>query len=291
MDIRVTELAIPAKVDWNYDEIKGSVTALSKKYSNMVYTDDDVKAAKDDRAALNKLKKALNDERLKREREYMAPFNEFKAQVNEIIKIIDEPVKMIDTQVKAYQEKKKEEKRIEVQELVAEAGIPVMVECFWNPKWLNEGTSKASIKKELQAIADKVQGDYTAIQSQLGENYAAVAMEKYQETMDLGAAFAKAKEMADYDEMKRRKEEEIELEAVAVAMVEEEQTPDVTSVIEEAPTVVTTAEEDIPEEFMNMGNNWDISAKWRTLEVRIDGGQEYALQSFLARNGIDYRWA
>ena len=64
-----------------------------------MYTDDQIKNAKSDRADLNKLKKALNDERIRCEKEYMQPFNIFKAQIDGIIKIIDKPVELIVKQL------------------------------------------------------------------------------------------------------------------------------------------------------------------------------------------------
>lgn len=295
MNIVVKDISVPAEIGWNYEEIKAEVNALAKKYSGMVYTEDDIKSAKADRASLNKLKKALNEERLKRERAYMAPFAEFKAQVNEIIQIIDEPVKLIDTQVKAYQDKQREAKQRDIDFIIAEADIPVDKATYWNPKWLNESTSIAQIRKDIEAVAEKVQADYTIMELQLQPEYAAVAKECYQKTMDLSRAFAKAKEMADYDEMKKRMEEERKAR-------EEEQKKREEEAVEEIPVEITpqefeeTVEEipkeftDIPEEFKGIEeNNWDIGARWEKLEVLIDGGQKYVLLDFLAKRGIQYR--
>ena len=104
MEIRINDLSLPEKIIFNYEELKEGISAKVAHYKNLVYTDDQIKEAKEDRANLNKLKKALNDERIRLEKEYMIPFNTFKAQLNEIIKIIDEPVTMIDSQVKEYVE-------------------------------------------------------------------------------------------------------------------------------------------------------------------------------------------
>ena len=107
MELRVNEVTIPEKISFNYEELKAELTEKVAFYETLVYTDDQVKDAKADRATLNKLKKTLNDERIRREKEYMQPFNEFKAQVNEIIGIIDKPIAVIDKQVKELKIRRK----------------------------------------------------------------------------------------------------------------------------------------------------------------------------------------
>ena len=99
-DLKVTPYDLPARIDFNFEQLKTEIEEKAKSYSLCVYTEDTVKLAKEDRATLNRLKKALNDERIRREKEYNAPFLEFKNKVNELIAIIDKPVGIIDAQVK-----------------------------------------------------------------------------------------------------------------------------------------------------------------------------------------------
>lgn len=123
MELRVNEVAIPERIDFNYEELKAELTSKVSFYETLVYTDDQIKDAKADRVKLRKLKDALNSERIRREREYMQPFNVFKAQINEIIGIIDKPIAVIDEQVKAFDEKRKAEKQKAIEELFATIGF------------------------------------------------------------------------------------------------------------------------------------------------------------------------
>ena len=107
MEFKVNEYQLPDKLTFNYEELKQELTEKVNEYKTLIYSDEQIKEAKADRASLNKLKTALNDERIRREKEYMQPFNEFKSKVAEIIKIIDEPIALIDAQVKGYEDKKK----------------------------------------------------------------------------------------------------------------------------------------------------------------------------------------
>ena len=106
MELKINEVALPAPITFNYEELKSELLHKVSVYETMVYTEDQVKEAKADRAALNRLKKALNDERIRQEKEYMQPFNTFKAQIAELVKIIDNSVSVVDKQVKEFDEKK-----------------------------------------------------------------------------------------------------------------------------------------------------------------------------------------
>ena len=133
MQLKVNDVQLPAPITFNYEELKQDLLTKAENYASLVYTEDQIKVAKEDRANLNRLKKALNDERLKREKEYMAPFATFKAQINEIISIIDKPCAVIDRQVKAFEEQQKAEKRQTIeaywQEVLQADKVPSAV-CF-----------------------------------------------------------------------------------------------------------------------------------------------------------------
>ena len=80
-------------IEFNYEELKTQLLTKLDDYKHLQYTSDQIQAAKTDRANLNSLKKALNDERIRREKEFLEPFNTFKAQIRELCELIDEPVK------------------------------------------------------------------------------------------------------------------------------------------------------------------------------------------------------
>lgn len=116
MELKINEVALPAPITFNYEELRAELLSKVSVYETMVYTEDQVKEAKADRAALNRLKKALNDERIRQEKDYMQPFNTFKAQVGELVKIIDKSVSVVDKQVKEFEEQQKAEKLKAIEE-------------------------------------------------------------------------------------------------------------------------------------------------------------------------------
>lgn len=197
MELRVNEVTIPEKISFNYEELKAELTEKVAFYETLVYTDDQVKDAKADRATLNKLKKTLNDERIWREKEYMQPFNEFKAQVNEIIGIIDKPIAVIDKQVKEFEDQKKANKQNAIEELFATIGFQnfVTLEKIWDPKWLNASVSMKSIEEQMRSRMYQIGDDVLTLHN-LPE-FGFEATEVYKQTLDINKAIKEAQRIAE----------------------------------------------------------------------------------------------
>ena len=104
-------------VVWNYEQLRADLTTALADYESRVYTEDTIAEAKEDRAKLNKLKKAINDERIAREKEYMHPFNEFKSQAKELCDMIDTASSGIGEQLEAFEQKRIDEKASHIQTL------------------------------------------------------------------------------------------------------------------------------------------------------------------------------
>lgn len=215
MELKVNESQLPQPITFNYEELKTAIAEKAELYAHVVYTDETIKEAKADKASLNKLKKVLNDERIRREKEYMKPFNEFKAQVNEIIAIIDKPVQLIDSQIKDYQERQKTEKSNEIENLIQAYAFPpqLRLELIWNPKWLNASFSMNQIKAEVEQKLEDITSDLAMIDKL--EKFSFEARERYFETLDLRAALDTANRLAESE--RRKAEYEAERQRVAEA--------------------------------------------------------------------------
>ena len=204
MELKVNEIQLPEVIQFNYDELKAELTDKVKAYEVMIYSDDQIKLAKSDRASLNKLKKALNDERIRREREYMKPFDDFKAKINEIIGIIDKPVALIDKQVKEYEEQQKEQKRKDIEEIFINSERPLWLHLnqIFVDKWLNSSVSMSTIEKEIIDRLDSISKDLELL-NELPE-YGFEATEVYKKNLDLNSALSEGRRLS---EIQKRKEE------------------------------------------------------------------------------------
>lgn len=205
MDLKVEEYQLPAEIQFNFEEIKLEISEKLKKFENLVYTDDQVKDAKSDRASLNKLKKALQDEKTRRKKEYLKPFEDFENKINEIIKLIDAPVSLIDKQVKEFEEKKKADKRIEIGSFWETTDHPewLTLAKIFDERWLNASYSMRQIKDDINGWNNRIASELETLQ-QLDE-FSFEAIEIYKRTLDMNQAIAEGKRLAD---IQKRKEEE-----------------------------------------------------------------------------------
>lgn len=286
MELKINEVAIPDEISFNYEEIKQGLIEKVETYKTIVYTDKEIKQAKADKADLNRLKKALNDERIRREKEYMKPFTDFKNKVNDLIKIIDEPVGIIDAQVKEFEENKKREKRNLIIEYFQASGAPqwLEIEQIWIDKWLNATYSMKQVETD---IADKLKEIKTNLDTiaELKE-FSFEANEIYKRTLNLDNAIAEEKRLA---ELQKRKEEQARLEAELKAKQEAEkarletQAADIIEEIKqqqpETPERVQTIEEPKKPE----------KANWINFSAFLTMSQALKLKEFCNANGIQIK--
>ena len=296
MELRVNEVAIPEEISFNYEELKAELTEKVAFYETLVYTDDQVKDAKADRATLNKLKKTLSDERIRREKEYMQPFNEFKAQVNEIIGIIDKPIAVIDKQVKEFEDQKKANKQKDIEELFASIGFQsfVTLDKIQDPKWLNASVSMKSIEEQMRARMYQI-GDDVFTLSQLPE-FGFEATEVFKETLDINKAISEAKRMSEIAKAKaeaeaRRKAEEETRKAAEEARRKAEEERKAKEIKEEQ-TVIAPAEPNeqavTPSEPVQSADSTPERMLVR-FEVLLTTEDAYALKEFFKSRNIEFK--
>lgn len=171
------------KIGWNKQEIMDAVASITEQYEGLTYTDEQMAAAKKDRATLNAMKKAISDRRIEVKKALLAPYDVFEAEVKEVVALIDKPIAMIDKQTSAYEEKIKEDKRAELiaffKENVGELDGVLTFDMIFNPKWLNKTASVKSCKDEISSAIKKTETDIRAIETMIEEKYRAYAKDFY----------------------------------------------------------------------------------------------------------------
>ena len=202
MELKMNEYQLPQNISFNFEELKAELTEKVRLYETIVYTDDQIQEAKKDKANLNKLKKALNDERIRREKEYLAPFNAFKAQINEIIGIIDKPVTVIDKQVKAYEDQKKQEKKEKIKELWDSLDAPdgLTFDDVFQEKFLNASCSIKNISQYFEDDIKRFTRDLETLATLPEFGYEAKMV--YLSTHDINKALAEGQRMAQVQKQK-----------------------------------------------------------------------------------------
>lgn len=289
MELKIAQVEIPEIIDFNYEELKNEISAKAHDYEVMVYTEDKIKEAKADKAALNKLKKALNDERIKQEKEYMKPFTEFKSRVNEIIGIIDKPVAIIDAQVKEFEEKRVQTKKEQIQtywQEIENKPFFLKLENIWNPKWTNATYKMSDIETEINERITGVNTDVKTLES-LSE-FSFEALEYYKTSLDLGASIAEGQRLSNIqkakEEAERKKQEEAERKAKFDEMA---------NANAEQMVIDTTAAE-IPytkPEVLETPPVQKQEENWIRFEALLSVEKALKLKQFFADNNISFRKA
>lgn len=181
-------------IDWNFEELKEEITKKSSDYLNLVYSDDQIKDAKQDRANLRKLVTALEDKRKEIKKEVMLPYEDFAVKEKELVEIINGAIENIDTQVKGYEEGLRQEKLAKVKEIykecIGDLDRTIPFDKIFKESWLNVSTTLKSIKEEIITIREKIDGDLKIINAE-NSPYIYEMKEEYLKDFDLMAAMAK----------------------------------------------------------------------------------------------------
>lgn len=283
MELKVNEIAIPSEIVFNYEELKAELIEKAHDYEVMIYSDDQIKLAKADKAALNKLKKALNDERIRREREYMEPFNQFRAKINEVISIIDRPIAAIDSQIKSYEELKKAKKLEEIKDYFGSLATPTWLDFdqIFEQRWLNTTCSMKQVQEEIAQKLDKIDADLHVLDEL---QYAFEAKVNYFQTLDVNKAIAEGKRHAEIARQKLEYEErEKQRKAEEIPIIDN-------PAVQPAEVVNTTSEEIKTEEMANTGSD-DASGMWVTFRVCLTVDQARELKEFFRSRNIPFERA
>lgn len=180
-----------ASID-NFEELKAYLQVNLSRYKNIVYSEDNLKAAKNDMKQLSGLKRKLEEKRKEIKKIYMAPYQQIEAQLKELTALIDEPLEEIDAFVKQMEMSEKQQQRLTIRGFYDDVSAPMgeLAEAlfespaFLDSKWENKCTS---VKMWQDAIQEKIklasQGVRT-IQSAGGKHTAAL-IARFLETLDI----------------------------------------------------------------------------------------------------------
>lgn len=270
MELKIEQYQLPSTITANWDEIKQEIAVKLKDYSVMTYSDEEIGRAKADKAYLNKLKKAINDERIRLEREYMKPFDEFKSKAKEVIALIEQPIAKIDEQIKAADEKRKQQKQMEIGSLFVCTEFPswVRLDMIQDAKWLNATYKMSDIKDEMQVKKAMIENNIKTLE---GMTFGFEALEEYKRTLDLNLALKEGQRLADIQTRKEQAERAKE----EAQKAQEEAKPVVPT---EIPSEPIKAQEEPPVE--------QDMASWRSFGGFLTDKQVDALYKWCADNDI-----
>ena len=148
----------PAKIDFpEYEQMKSSVDAINTEITKYNVDTNNFKSAKEARARLNKLAKALNDKKIDIVKEADKPVLIFKKQIKDLLDEIGQASDHIGNQIKVFEDnaKKQREANInaDINKRCKEVGID-SAKIEINPKWYNKSEPYATFEKEINQQID-----------------------------------------------------------------------------------------------------------------------------------------
>lgn len=183
MELKVEEIKSLAPVQFNYEDIKKWVTEKAAEYKSVVYTPETISLAKQDRATLNKVSDAINNEKKRIKNELLKPYVDFENKCKELMSIVDDASKTIDKQVKEFEEKEQNEKREQIK-AVFDAYIGnfkelIIFEKIFNPRWLNKTYTMKKIEEEINHLIVKASDDMNVLEGQIQDEVVLKQVQAY----------------------------------------------------------------------------------------------------------------
>lgn len=264
-------------IKFNYEELKGGLQESLKKYQNLVYTSQNIKEAKDDRATLNALKKSLNDEKIKIKKEFEVPYKDFEDKIKELIELVDKPASEIDKQVKIFEEAEKAKKRESIENIYAEnigsyADL-IPLQQIYDSRWENKTYKEIDIKKEIQDIVKKADSDIKVI-AELKSEFEFQIKDTYFRTLDLGQALVEKQRLEKQKELLTTiKQQQVEVKVDPINNIDSVDSVRYAVGIDNSTEESTSVEEKM------------VSVAFR---VECTESQLKALGEFMKANGIKY---
>lgn len=157
MDIQVNK-QLPV-ITINFEEVKANLIANTEKYKSLVVTEESLKDCKATQKDLAGLRNKLDGYRKDVKKEMEKPIKEFEGQCKELIGLIEEVEKPIKIGIAEFDNKKKEEKRLKAQEIIANTVITLGLEKKYAEqltvldKYLNLSASQKSVVEDIEQRA------------------------------------------------------------------------------------------------------------------------------------------
>ena len=229
------EPGILPEIQWNNEELKAEIAAKAKEYTNIAYTDGQETEMRKDRATLNKLVTAFENQRKEVKAFYQAPYQKFETQVKEVLGPVRDAIKVIDDGLAEIERQYRVDKTNKMREIY-EAKVGDLRAILPFEKTIKENWYKKAIKdKNLEQgyidLFKRTRSDMDALDA-LPDRFRDKAVMKYMENYSLSEALTEGKrlEMLEAALEERRKKSE---ESKAAQIKQQEEVP--------VPTVEKTA--------------------------------------------------
>lgn len=271
----------PAKVEFNYKELETILDENLKKYGGLTFTEDTAAECRKTIAELRKGKRALDQYRLQTKKQLTESVTVFENQCKELNAKFDEVINPLVEQNDEFEEKRKEEKRVKVQEILDkvlaefELDEKHAAELVIEDSFLTKSKTFKSIEEELSVTAEhlKMKQDKRASDEEIIKSHVELMNAKHE--LDLiESTYINLLDFEEFQAVRDRIESDAE-QVLKQRELEERQNKSKEDANTVVPPKVTPA---TPEEvFLDV------------YEVIGTESQLDALEEFMKREGIEFK--
>lgn len=220
-----------AKIEDNIMEVKEYAIKLNDYYSNIVWTEDTLTDAKEEKANVNKFKDKVAEFRKNIIAEYKKPIEVFETTAKDTEKLLAETYDTINIQVKKYEDEKKEQIYQLCVDYFNEQAISKNID-FATFDQMNvnitlgmatkTGDLTKKTKEDIEAFVERIEKDIELINA--GE-YVNETLVEYKQTLNASQSILDVKRRMQQIEEEKAKQEEInkqkEIENETIKKVDE----------------------------------------------------------------------
>lgn len=267
----VVEITGLAKIEDNIKEVKEFAIGLNNYYKSIIFTEDTMKDATEEKAKVNKFKDKVAEYRKNVTNQVMENIKDYVDISKEVETLLGDTYSTINDQVNKFNDSKKETMRIEVEEFFNEyrdsKGIDFVEYANANIN-VTLSASMKKLKEEAQSFIDRIVNDLELINEEDLKNE---IMVEYKKTLNASASILEVKRRAKAIEDEKIRQQQIAdrkaQEAQVVAKVEE--TVVATAPVVEAPKV------EVKEQRMTFTVYGTVDQLIEVKKFLIKGGYKY----------------
>lgn len=158
MEIKVTQFQAPI-IAINYETLKAELQNMLESYKGLVVTEETLAGGKAAQKELASLRVKIDTYRKDKKKELEKPIKKFEEQCKELISLVDTVEQPIKEGIKVYDDQKREEKRQQALELIAEVAAEqglnekYAAQLTVIDKYTNLTATKKAVREDLETRA------------------------------------------------------------------------------------------------------------------------------------------
>lgn len=161
-------------IEFDNSALIATAEATKAKYAGLIITEDMQATIKTERAAINAIINSIEDSRKKIKKQYNTPLTDFESKIKTVNAIYQSVIDEMDKSLNAFEEKRKQEKKLEVEKMLLEikSGYPLndkySVQVIIQDRYLNKNISDKevaeSIHQQCQSLLEQQKNEEAALE-------------------------------------------------------------------------------------------------------------------------------